>query len=311
VSLRAPERVRLRAPDVRPGSFAGLVLRTGRNSMRHRTTGHAAEMAFFAVLTLVPSTVAVGSALALTEPLIGEGVVAEAERGAIRAVRTLIGPELTDAVVGPFVSAQLDQPRGGVALAGLLIAWWLASHLFAATAHALDVAYGVEDRRRSFKQRLIALGFALVSVGVVAATVQFMVTGPLGSRGGVAREVGLGDAYMAVWSVVRWPLLLVIVVAFLACMYRFGPNVRQSFRDCLPGAFVGALLWIGAAAFFRATAALGLRGSSGVANDDPAVHIIGQSVNAVVATVLWAYLASIAILLGGEFNAALRARRSK
>jgi len=32
-------------------------------------------------------------------------------------------------------------------------------------------------------------------------------------------------------------------------------------------------------------------------------------VNAVVATVLWAYLASVAILLGGEFNAALRARR--
>ena len=56
-------------------------------------------------------------------------------------------------------------------------------------------------------------------------------------------------------------------------------------------------------------AAFGLRGSSGVANDDPSVQIIGQSVNAVVATVLWAYLAGIAILLGGEFNAILRERR--
>ena len=34
-----------------------------RAARRHRTTGHAAEMAFFAVLTLVPSTIAVGSAL--------------------------------------------------------------------------------------------------------------------------------------------------------------------------------------------------------------------------------------------------------
>lgn len=32
------------------------------------------------------------------------------------------------------------------------------------------------------------------------------------------------------------------------------------------------------------------------------------SVNAVIATVLWAYFASIAILLGGEFNAVLRRR---
>jgi uncharacterized BrkB/YihY/UPF0761 family membrane protein len=39
------------------------------------------------------------------------------------------------------------------------------------------------------------------------------------------------------------------------------------------------------------------------------VQIIGQSVNAVVATVLWAYLASIAILVGGEFNAILHERR--
>jgi hypothetical protein len=66
-----------------------------------------------------------------------------------------------------------------------------------------------------------------------------------------------------------------------------------------------------AGAGFRVSAAIGLRSSSGVSTDDPTVHIIGQSVNAVVATVIWAYLASIAILLGGEFNAALGDRRRR
>jgi uncharacterized BrkB/YihY/UPF0761 family membrane protein len=79
------------------------------------------------------------------------------------------------------------------------------------------------------------------------------------------------------WAVARWPLA------------------------------VGAALWIVAAVVFRLTA--GMRGSFGVAGDDPTVALVGQAVNAVVATVLWAYLASIAILLGGEFNAALKARR--
>ena len=99
------------------------------------------------------------------------------------------------------------------------------------------------------------------------------------------------------------------MVAFLASLYRFSTNVHHGWRECIPGAVLGAAFWIAAAICFRLSAALGLRTSSGVAADDPAVALIGQSVNAVVATVLWAYLASVAILLGGEFNAALRARR--
>ena len=63
-----------------------------------------------------------------------------------------------------------------------------------------------------------------------------------------------------------------------------------------------------AAVAFRLTA--DMRDWSGVASNDPSVTLIGQAVNAVVSTVLWAYLASIAILLGGEVNALLRARRA-
>jgi membrane protein len=288
---------------------AQIMLRVARASVRHRTTGHAAEMAFFAVLTLVPSTIAVGSALGLSERLIGEGPVAQAEIAATRAVRALIGPELTDAVVAPFVHAQLSQPKGGVALGGLLVAWWLSSHPFAATGHALDSAYGVIDKRPTVVQRFIALAFALGSVVMVALTVELMVNGPLGRRGWIARGLGLGDAYTIAWTVIRWPLLLAIVVTFLVCLYRFSPNVRHSWRDCVPGAMLGAVLWICAAVAFRISVALGMGGTSGVAADDREIQIIGQSVNAVVATVLWAYLASIAILLGGEFNALLRERR--
>src|SRR4051794_28683628 len=147
------------------------LLRTGQ---RHRTTGHAAEMAFFAVLTLVPSTVAVGSALALSQKAIGRQAVVDAENAAIDAVRALMGPELTNTVIAPFVHAQLAQPQGGVALGGLLATWWLSSHLFASTGHALDFAYGVMDRRQTITERFIALGFAFISVVMVSLTVELM-----------------------------------------------------------------------------------------------------------------------------------------
>ena len=133
------------ASDTR--SPIATVVRVVRGAQLHRTTGHAAEMAFFAVLTLVPSTVAVGSALGLSKHVIGPGAVSDAEHAVNGAVRALMGPDLADTVISPFVHVQLTQPRGGVAIGGLLAAWWLSSHLFEATGHALDSAYGVTDRR--------------------------------------------------------------------------------------------------------------------------------------------------------------------
>jgi membrane protein len=300
-------RVRHMAGDESP---VRLLVAFWHRVKAHRVTGHAAEMAFFAVLTLVPSTIAVGATLGVSRSVLGDGVVQEAEDAVVGAVRTLMGPELANTVIAPFVHAQLTQANGGVALGGLLAAWWLSSRLIAATGHALDSCYSVSDSRPTVTERLMALAFALGSVVLVAATVEMMVVGPLGDPDkGPARWLGLGEVYTVLWSVVRWPTLLAVVVAFLVCLYRFTPNVRQSVSECLPGAVVGAVLWIVAAVGFRLSAPLGLHHSEGLANGDPTVTLIGQSVNAVVATVIWAYVASIAILLGGEVNAMLRARQ--
>jgi membrane protein len=286
-----------------------LLVDLARATKAHRTTGHAAEMAFFAVLTLVPSTIAVGSALGASKHLFGPDAVAKAEEAATSAVHTLMGPQLADNVISPFVHAQLTQPHQDVALGALLIAWWLSSHLFMATGHALDYAYGVRDHRPTMIQRFIALAFGLASVGVVAVTVEMMVSGPLGElTGDPAKTLGIEGPYSALWSVIRWPIGLALVVGFLVCLYRFTANVKHCWRDCVPGAVVGAVLWIGAAVAFRLT--VDMRDWSGVASNDPSVTLIGQAVNAVVSTVLWAYLASIAILLGGEVNALLRKRRA-
>lgn len=269
-------------------------------------------MAFFAILTLVPSTVAVGSALGLSESVIGATAVAEAEQSAIRAVSALMGPALADSVVAPFVHAQLTQPSGGLAIGSLLLAWWLSSHLFAATAHALDRIHGVTDRRPGLNQRLIALAFALGSVIVVALTAELMVVGPLGeSDGGPLRGIGLGDTYGVLWSILRWPVLLLVLVSFLVLLFRFSPNVRHNWRQCLPGAVLGAVLWIASAVAFRLATEVGMRFAGGVSAEDPRVTLIGEAVSAVVATALWAYLASIAILLGGELNALLASRRER
>jgi membrane protein len=302
------EQRRERVFGYNPWQLGAHVLRT---SLRHRVTGPAAEMSFFAMLTLVPLTVAVGAALGLIQRLVGPEKIAKGQDQAISVVRVVISPELTDGVVEPFVRAQLSQPRGGAAIGGLLLTWWLAGRLFAATGRALDTAYHERHHRLSLHQRLIALGFAFVSVVVVVLTLGIMVDAPfLDERRNLAQDFGISQALATAWYIGRWPVVLLVLAAFLLCLYRFAPSIRHPWRQLVPGAVLGVVLWILAAIGFRIYLAFGSDTATGVVVNDERVVIIGQAVGAVVATVLWTYFSSVAILVGSELNAELARLRA-
>jgi membrane protein len=283
-----------------------LTVAVMRSSVRHRTTGHAAEMAFFAMLALVPATVTVGGAMHVVARAAGEQSEVREQAAAVASIRWILGPGVGENIIVPFVRAQLEQPHGGLALGGLLVTWWLFSHLFHSTGHALDAVYEVQDHRRTRVRRAIALGYALSAVIAITVTLAAMTAAPLGltAHGGER-----APAAQMLWTIARWPLLAALLVLTLACLYRYSPDVRHSFRDCLPGALLGVALWVVLIIGFRYYLALGFGAPTGVLSDDPRVALIGQAVGAVVATAFLFYFASSAVLLGGELNAALIRRR--
>lgn len=285
-------------------------LEVGQTATRQRITGTAAEMSFYAVLGLVPLTVAFGAALGYVERFVGPEGLAEGQRAALVVLTTLIGPELTVGTVAPYVQTQLVQERGGLALGSLLLAAWLGSRMFTTALHALDVAHEVEEPRSAARQRLLGLGLAVSSLLASVLTLMIMIVGPLLGTGQTAADrLGLGTTYRQVWVVGRWPLLLVILIGFLVILYRFGPSCRPAWRACVPGAVVALGAWILVALGFRFYLAVGGRPGAGVGTEEEAIALVGRAVAAVVATMLWAFLSSIAILLGGQVNAVLARSR--
>ena len=302
-AARRPQRVF----GYNPWQLGAHVLHT---ALRHRVTGPAAEMSFFAMLTLVPLTVAVGAALGQTQRFVGPEKIARGQDAAISLVRVVISPRLTDGVIDPFVRAQLSQQRGGAAIGGLLLTWWLAGRLFAATSRALDTAYHDRHQRMSVAQRLIALGFAFGSVVVVVLTLGIMVDAPfMDEQHALALQFGISRAVATAWYIGRWPVVLVVLVVFLLCLYRFAPSVRHAWRHLFPGAVLGVVLWILAAVAFRVYLGFGSGAPTGVVVSNAEVVLIGRAVGAVVATVLWTYFSSVAILVGNELNAELARMR--
>lgn len=280
-----------------------------RAAIRHRVNAHAAAMSFFALLSLVPATVTLGGVLHTLAAIGGPELAVRAQQGASEAIRLLIGPKLADSVINPFVATQLSQTRGP-AITGLLASAWLSSRIFYSLLHGLDVAFEVADRRPSRTQRLYALGHAIAAVGIVAVTLAVMVLGWHSGRAGLDRVMGRAPVVAQLWVVLRWPLLVAVLLGVIVNLYRYGPNVRLSVRQCLPGACLAVVLWIGAAGVFRGYLLIGAVAPTGVHTDDLQVVLIGRAIGASIATGVWLYFSSLAVLTGAELNGVLLRMRA-
>lgn len=303
--------------EARRPSDAGInpwavTVRLVRNTVDDRVAGLAAEMSFWALLSMLPLMVTIAALMGYAERWVGSSELEQGRAVVVGALSVVFSRELINEVVNPFVGSLLTNGRGGIAATTLIVGLYLASRVFTATIRSLDLAYRVEERRGLVMQRLLAIALATGFVIVVVATLMVMVVGPLlGSGQSVADWMGLGVVFQALWTVARWPFLLLTMVAFLAAVYLWGPNVENSFRSCLPGAVLGVVTWTLASLGLRYYLAAGGGGTPAITTEDQAVALVGRVVGVLVAMLLWTYITGFAILLGGELNAELERSRGR
>lgn len=276
-----------------------------RHGAEDRVGGLAAEMAFWALLSVLPLLVTLAALLGYAERLVGAERLRAGQEALITAGSVVFSAELTGEVVRPFVTGMLQDGRGGTAITGLAVTLFLASRVFTATIRALDLAYRVEERRGLVRQRMIAVGMAGGFVLVLVVTLLLTVIGPLlGSGQMLANQIGVGGAFEIAWLFLRWPFLFAVMTLFLAAVYLWGPNVENRLRNCLPGAVLGVLLWTLASLLLRLYLEAG-GGTTAFSLTDQAVALVARVLGTVVAGLLWTYVTGLAILLGGELNAEL------
>ena len=101
--------------------------------------------------------------------------------------------------------------------------------------------------------------------------------------------------------VARWPLLALVVLIFLALLYRYGPCRHSAkWRWVTAGSVFATVLWLIASAGFSFYV-------SHFANYDK----IYGSLGAVVVLLFWLYLSFYIVLLGAEINAELELQTAK
>jgi membrane protein len=286
--------------------LSDIARRIVRRFLDVRVMGLAAEMTYYAVLSLFPLIGALGASLGFLERFAGSDAAHAAEAAIVSSLGAIFSAEITGEVIAPLVQGLLYQERTAFALGGFLLSLFLASRVFRSAIDTLDSAYGVEERRGILA--LWGLGFLFAIGAVLAGTIMLsmVVVGPLLGGGRVIADfLGLGTVFEFAWYVLRWPVVFTIATAFLATLYHFGPNARNRWRDCLPGAAFGVAGTILIALALRYYFETIGTGGPEIADADAAVATALQVVGAFMAVLFWLWLTCTVVLTGGVVNAEL------
>jgi membrane protein len=268
-----------------PGRARDVAMRLKADVKRDAVGLLAAGVAFYALLALVPSLVAIVSLYGLVaDPTDIERTVDDLLAAAPTEVQDLVRSQL---------SAIVDSSASGLrvgALVGLAAALWSASSGMKHLMTAVNRGYHQTETRGFLKLRATSL---LLTVGLMvlgAAALLGLVIGPQA----LSRNGGTGVA-RDVLMVARWPLLAVVIVVGLSIVYRFGPDHDEPrWTWASTGAVVAAALWLLASIGF----------SIYTANFGSYNETYG-ALGAVVVVMLWLYIGTYAVIAGAELNGQL------
>src|SRR3712207_1574475 len=126
-------------------------------------------------------------------------------------VKPLVSAD-TFKILNEAVTQLTSASAAGIGLiVGLALALWSASGYVGAFGRAMNRVYEIDEGRPFWKLRPLMLVITLVAVVLSALVLAMLVvSGPLAQS--IGNAIGLGDAAVTVWSIAKWPLLLVMVM---------------------------------------------------------------------------------------------------
>ncbi len=275
---------------VTAGGLKRALINAYHDLANHHTLQVAAALSYYFILAVFPGLILLSTVLGFI-PLPNLF-------GTVLATMARLLPPDTMRMVYSVLGDVLSGHRRAWLSFGMLGTLWVASAAFDATIEALDIAYDVEECRPFWKTRLLALGLAGISGGLLLSALAVMMVGPRFGQW-LASRINLSELFVLLWPTMHWIIAISFTILAVEAVYFLGPNVKQRFLATLPGAILSVTCWIGL------SYALGIYFRH-FANYNRTYGTLGGF----IALMTWFYWTSFALLVGAELNAEL-AKESK
>jgi membrane protein len=274
----------MRIPGFRGLSIARVIKDAVSDFLKHDMTTYASALAYQVFFSLFPFVI-------FLIALLGFLRLSSFFDWLRQHSQMMLPPQATEQV--NKVIAELQQEQGGLLSFGVILALWSASAAVRATMNALNVAYGVQERRPAWKLYPLSVVYTIGLAGMMILAAVCLTVGPQAVQW-LAQQIGMEQVFVLLWAWLRWPAAFLILTLAVAIIYFVAPDVDQEFRFITPGAMLAVAVWVGASLGFN----LYVRNFA----DYNATY---GSIGAIIILLLYFFISSAVLLFGAEINATI------
>jgi membrane protein len=206
---------------------------------------------------------------------------------------TGIMPKESLSLIEETISEVTDVKKGDLLSFSLIATLWSATGGIKAVVHCLNRAYDEREKRGFIKIQFLCVLFTLGLVLVLVLTMALLVFGNvLGDYLSCCYK--FSDAVMLLWNVLRYVIIVLIMIMIFTFIYHYTPSRRLTRKEVIPGALFSTAGWI----------IISMAFSFYVDNFANYSRLYG-GIAAIFILMVWIYLSSMILLIGGEINATL------
>ncbi len=273
--------------EIPKSGWKKILLRVFERLMNNLIYIVSAGVAFYAFIAIFPAIIALIS-------IYGLAVDPQMAQEQIQNLATMM-PEEAYSIIEKQIQNLVETTSSALGwgtILGIAVSLWFANNGTKSIFTGLDFAYNTKSERSFIKHNAMTLLFTLCGIILLIISMGFIVIFPA-----VVQYIGLPENIENLINWLRWPLLAVLVVSAISLIYKYAPDRETpKFRWVILGAVTATLLWLLASWGF----------SYYVSNFADYGEMYG-SIAAVVILMLWLFITSLTLLLGGELNSATEA----
>ncbi|CDZ94222.1 YihY/virulence factor BrkB family protein [Pseudomonas saudiphocaensis] len=265
------------------GAF-DLLKRTVKEFSKNDMTTYASALAYRAIFSLFPFLLFLIAMLGMLD-------LQEFFTWLREQVSMMLPPDALN-LVNPVID-EMQHQKSGLLSVGILVALWSASIGVRSLMNAMNKAYRVEEGRPAWKLMLLSVLYTIGLAVILLMLAGLMIMGPQVIEW-LASQVGLKDIVVILWTWLRLPLVVFLMMLVVAVLYYVTPDVEQDFRFITPGSVLAVIVWIAASIGFGIYV-------NNFGNYDATYGSIG----AVIVLLLYFYISAAVLLFGAEMNAVI------